>query len=298
MALARFKSAVDYLTGYVKAFGDNSAYIQAVTLVDSTGADASATLPTGAATSAKQDTIIGHVDGIEALLGGSLIVVGNVAHDAVDSGAPIKLGGIAFTQAGFEAVGAVANLDRVNGAHTTNGARITTSWRKVAGGDDRADGLSAGAISTDNSVTCGLMVHNYYWDGANWQRIRGDKNGTVALAGLTSTFWNYAAATLGIVNTTTAVTIKTAAGAGVSNCIAAFQLMWEALGTATEFAIRDGAGGTVLWRMKIPAGVAGCVEVSPRVPLRSTANTLLEIVTLTASTTGAVYFNCQGHTAV
>lgn len=43
MALARFKSAVDYVAGHVKAFGNNSGYIPAVTLVDSTGADASAT---------------------------------------------------------------------------------------------------------------------------------------------------------------------------------------------------------------------------------------------------------------
>lgn len=82
MALVRFKAAVDYVVGYVKAFGDNSGFIQAVTLVDSTGADASATLPTGAATSAKQDTGNtslasidaklttqgGYLDGVEGLL--------------------------------------------------------------------------------------------------------------------------------------------------------------------------------------------------------------------------------------
>lgn len=105
--------------------------------------------------------------------------------------------------------------------------------------------------------------------------------------------WSYAAANLGIVNTTTAVTIAAAAGAGLRNVITSIQVSSEALGTATELAIRDGAGGTILWRAKIGTGgiVAGrdfpcCIKGSP--------NTLLEVVTLTASTTGAVFFNCQG----
>lgn len=110
--------------------------------------------------------------------------------------------------------------------------------------------------------------------------------------------WSYAAANLGIVNTTTAVTFKTAAGAGIRNYITAIQFSSEALGTATELAIRDGAGGTVIWRTKI--GTAGLIngrEIVFPSPLKSTANTLLEVVTLTASGTGAVYFNAQGYAA-
>ena len=107
--------------------------------------------------------------------------------------------------------------------------------------------------------------------------------------------WSYAAANLGIVNTTTAVTIKAAAGAGLRNYISAIQVMAEALGTATELAIRDGAAGTVLWRQKIgTSGITGGLNVNFASPLRGTTNTLLEVVTLTASTTGAVYFNAQG----
>ncbi len=64
--------------------------------------------------------------------------------------------------------------------------------------------------------------------------------------------WSYAAAASGIVNTTTAVTIKAAVASQRGN-ITALQVNAEALGAATEFAIRDGAGGTVLWRIKIPA---------------------------------------------
>lgn len=110
--------------------------------------------------------------------------------------------------------------------------------------------------------------------------------------------WAYAAASLGIVNTTTAVTIKAAAGAGLKNYITGISFMAEALGTATELAIRDGAGGAVLWRTKIgTGGVVGGTSIVFPSPLKGTANTLLEVVTLTASTTGAVYFNATGYSA-
>lgn len=54
---------------------------------------------------------------ILAALGGNLKVVGNVAHDAVDSGAPVKIGGVAnstFT--------AVASGDRIDAQFTTYGS--------------------------------------------------------------------------------------------------------------------------------------------------------------------------------
>lgn len=113
----------------------------------------------------------------------------------------------------------------------------------------------------------------------------------------TGSDWSYAAATLGIVNTTTAVTIK-AATSGYRTHLTALQLTSEALGTATEVAIRDGAGGTVLWRVKIgTGGLTGGLSVSFDTPLIGTGGTLMEVVTLTASTTGAVYFNAQGYVA-
>jgi hypothetical protein len=109
--------------------------------------------------------------------------------------------------------------------------------------------------------------------------------------------WQYAAAAAGILNTVTAVTFKTAAGAGIRNYITGFDIQWEALTTATEIAIRDGASGTVIWRGKIPAGAAGNRDITLLTPLKGTANTLLEVVTLTASVAGAVYFNARGYIA-
>jgi len=111
--------------------------------------------------------------------------------------------------------------------------------------------------------------------------------------------WAYVAAASGIVNTTTAVTIKASAGAGLRNYITGIDLATDgALGAATEVAIRDGASGPVLWRMKIGTGglQAGRNIIFPS-PIKGTAATLLEVVTLTASVTGAVYFNANGYAA-
>ena len=109
--------------------------------------------------------------------------------------------------------------------------------------------------------------------------------------------WSYAAAAGGILNTTTAVTIRAAAGAGLRNYITTMQINTEALGTATELAVRDGAGGAVLWRVKIPTSGIPYMMIKFDNPLKSTTATLLEVVTLTASGTGAVYVNAQGYIA-
>lgn len=110
--------------------------------------------------------------------------------------------------------------------------------------------------------------------------------------------WVYAAESGGITNTTTAVTIVAAQAAGVRNYLTSLQLSSDALGAATEIAIRDGAGGTVLWRGKIGmAGITGVSTIQFSDPLKSTAATLLEVVTLSASVTGGVYVNAQGYKA-
>ena len=109
--------------------------------------------------------------------------------------------------------------------------------------------------------------------------------------------WHYAAAASGIVSSTTAVTFKAASGtAGIRNYITSIEIGAFGAGTATELAIRDGAAGTVIWRIQIPAaGLPAPVTVNFTTPLRGTANTLLEVVTLTSSAT-PVFFNAHGYT--
>ncbi len=108
--------------------------------------------------------------------------------------------------------------------------------------------------------------------------------------------WSYAAATSGIAATTTAVTIKAAAGAGLCNYIKSLSIQTATLGNATELAIRDGAGGTVLWRTQLQTTAMPLTHISFDVPIKGTANTLLEVVTL-SSATGGVYVNAQGFVA-
>jgi len=128
--------------------------------------------------------------------------------------------------------------------------------------------------------------------------VAGDANGLTVQSAPTASTWQYAAETGGITNTTTAVTIKAAAGAGVRNYLKSLNISHDTLGAATELAIRDGAGGAVLWRGKLqtPANPALGLTFDP--PLKGTANTLMEVVTLTASVTGGVFVNATGYTGV
>jgi len=110
--------------------------------------------------------------------------------------------------------------------------------------------------------------------------------------------WSYVAASGGITNTTTAVAIVAGAGSGVRNYITSLQLASDVLGTATEFVIRDGVGGPVLWRGKIgTAGTVGIQDIRFHPPLRGSSNTLLEAACVTKTGTGSIYINAQGYKA-
>lgn len=104
--------------------------------------------------------------------------------------------------------------------------------------------------------------------------------------------WNYAAASGGITDTT-AVTIKAAAGSGIRIYLSSLQV-FNSAATASEFSIRDGSSGTVLFR-----GYAAASMITPSIysfdpPLRGTANTLMEVVMATTAT--ATRINAQGWT--
>lgn len=127
-----------------------------------------------------------------------------------------------------------------------------------------------------------------------------DLNGALVVKpfGVSGGDWFYTAAASGISNTTTAVTIKTATGnAATRSYITAFDLMCDALGAATEVAIRDGAAGAVIYRTKVGTSGLPWSRHTLTTPRKSSLNTLLEVVTLTASITGACYFNAEGYDA-
>lgn len=216
-------------------------------------------------------------------------VQGNVAAGATDSGNPVKAGAVVATAATSYTAGQRGDLQMLG-----NGALLVTIGTAAT---------STGVISPAdaNSTQNGLVTasRGQHFNGSTWDRSRGDTNGTSVQTGLSSTWWNYAAATGGIVNTTTAVTIKAAAGASVRNFLTTLTIAHDTLGAATEIAVRDGAGGTVLWRGRLQtaatdsAGGSGAISFDP--PLKGTANTLMEVVTLTA-VTGGVYVSATGYT--
>jgi hypothetical protein len=157
-----------------------------------------------------------------------------------------------------------------------------------AGTNPVAIGLE-GRTSSKTSVTNATLVRSI---------STLDGRQVIRLNSIPENEWVYAAASGGITNTTTAATLVAAQAAGVRNYLTSLQLSSDALGAATEIAIRDGAGGTVLWRGKIgTAGIAGVITIQFSDPLKSTAATLLEVVTLSASVTGSVYVNAQGYIA-
>lgn len=108
--------------------------------------------------------------------------------------------------------------------------------------------------------------------------------------------WNYAPVVGGITGTSTAVTVEAApADATQSNYVTSLQIAHGTLTASTEFAIRDGAGGTVLFRTALQTTANEMVPVKFTPPLRGSPGNLLEVVTLTA-VTGNVYANLQGFT--
>ena len=144
-----------------------------------------------------------------------------------------------------------------------------------------------GRTSSKTSVTSGQAVRPI---------STVDGRQIVRLDAIPENEWSYVAASGGITNTTTAVTLAAGAGSGVRNYITSLQVSSDTLGTATEVVIRDGVGGAVLWRTKIgTAGTVGIQDIRFHPPLRGASNTLLEAACVTATGTGSIYLNVQGY---
>lgn len=217
-------------------------------------------------------------------------VQGNVANNAAEAGNPVLMAGTYDATPAWRTTGNRSRLQ--TGSNGSLRVQVMQADLNnavgcdVSGADDKSNTVVALKVSAYGSVQNAA---------GTWDSQRGNAVGTSVLPGLSTSFWNYAAANLGIVNSAAAVTVKASAGASVRNYISSIDLEWETLGAATEFAIRDGAAGTVIYRTKLGTA-AGRKTINFPVPLRGSANTLVEVVTLTASVTGAVYVNLQGFT--
>lgn len=225
---------------------------------------------------------------------GNLQITGGVAAGVADVGNPVKIGGVYNSTLPTYTTG-----QRGDAQIDSNGNTRSTIVGVSTTGIDTVSNTNAIIRVTRNNNdtlagylgTMGLSYNNTTWD-----RNRGDANGQLVQPfAMSSSRWAYAAAASGISNTTAAVTFIAAAGGSVRNYVTGIQLDAGVLGAASEIVIRDGAGGTVLWRGFVStAGYPNGRQIIFEVPLRGSANTLLEVATLTASITGALYFNAQG----
>lgn len=171
---------------------------------------------------------------------------------------------VTATGSGTYTVGGVAAHDAViSGSPVrTAGRALTANYTAVASGD----------VADMITTTVGAQIVKEYSIPENdWYAVNG------------------------ITNTTTGVTVRAAQGAGIRNYVTGVQISTDTLGGPTSFEIRDGAAGTVMFRMRLQTGNGQLNFVFPT-PLRGTAATLVEIAT-SAAVTGGVYFSVQGYSA-
>ena len=104
--------------------------------------------------------------------------------------------------------------------------------------------------------------------------------------------WSYAPPPGGL-TTSSGVSARSAAGAGLRHYITRAQVVNGHATVSTDVQIRDGASGVVLWRVFANAlGGGAAAEFDP--PLRGSINTLIEVACNTSG--AAVYINLQGYT--
>lgn len=221
-------------------------------------------------------------------------VVGNVASGAADSGNPVKTGGVIRTGA---TPATYVNGNRAD-ANMDAFGNLVTALAGVATSPDTAVTTTIYSYNRDTYGGFGpIAVGGQVWDGTQHRAQRGDANGAVTQPALSSTFWNYAAVSGGIVSSTADVAVKAAGGASVRNYVCTIDISHALLSAASEVVLKDGA--TTIWRGLVQTaatdvgGGAGKVTFAPC--LRGTANTAVNFAMIT-SATGGVYVNLTGYT--
>lgn len=102
--------------------------------------------------------------------------------------------------------------------------------------------------------------------------------------------WSFPAPSGGTTGTTP-VSIQTA-GVGVRNYLSGIQIRTDGIVLAGDILIRDGVGGTIMARYRLPSGPQN-FSYSFDTPLRGSVNTAL-VYELTVSPGAGVYVNAQG----
>lgn len=254
---------------------------------------------------AVSDTLAGDPTTPEILVVQHLNAAGAVVNPALLApsaaaapGGSVPIGGIFNTTPPTGTNGQHRNIEvDANGNQRTQLVSIA-----VTGADAISNTALAGpvALNAHGPAIRPVVSASYLFNGTTWDRQRGSAGDGAVMKpyALNASDWSYAAPTGGITNSTAGVTIKAAAGAGVRNYITSVHIVAQALATATTLVIRDGAGGTVLLRIPLPtSGTPNGINIPLPNPLKSTANTLLEVALETLSATGGVFVNVVGYTA-
>lgn len=216
-------------------------------------------------------------------------VQGNVAAGAVDSGKPVKIGGVynttaptyTNTQRGDLQIDARGNL------------KTLTTASLVTGSDARVN--IVGLVAADSGSGSGLLASApYLLNSSNvWDRQRGSAGeGTITKPyAFSASAWRNTQRLTAIGTTA----IVAAGGAGVVNFLTSIQMTWQPGLGATVVQILDGA--TVIAEFDLGAGAgteSGQLLMTFPVPLAGTANTALNVA---IDTVGPVKFNAQGYRA-
>jgi len=211
------------------------------------------------------------------------------------------VGGIHFPRKGlyFRARVSAYGSGTVTAIGTLSKAPAVQQGLMYIGGGASPEGGGAGTSPVTIGLECRTSSKASVSNGTLVRPIATvDGRQIVRLDSIPENEWSYVAASGGITNTTTAVTITGGGGSGVRNYITSLQVSSDTLGTATEVVIRDGIGGTALWRAKIgTAGTVGIQGIRFHPPLRGSSNSLVEAACVTATGTGSIYLSVQGYKA-
>ncbi|WP_288982392.1 hypothetical protein [uncultured Flavobacterium sp.] len=212
------------------------------------------------------------------------------------------VGGIQFTRKGlyFRArVSTYGSGSTVTAIGTLSKAPVFQHGLTYIGGGASAEGGGAGTSPVAIGLECRTSSKTSVSNATLVRPIATtDGRQIVRLDSIPENEWSYVAASGGITNTTTAVSLTGGAGSGVRNYITSLQVSSDTLGTATEVVIQDGNSGPILWRAKIgTAGTVGIQDIRFHPPLRGSTNTLLLAACVTATGTGSIYLNVQGYKA-
>lgn len=262
--MAKARTNTDWMLADQVDDGGKAAFIQNVKLVDSSGSGGGAV---------------------------TMAAIGSIAHDAAGAAInPLLIGGYSSTSI---PTAVSTNTDAVRAWLTNRGGVVVSGGPAYAMASVDGSANNLGALHDSSGNISILAMQNFLWSGSASIAQRGDANGAVVQSGLSSTFWNYAAASGGIVSSTADVAIKAAGAASVRNYLKSLQIAHDTLSATTEIVVKDGA--SVIWRGLLFTTASDPQTIVFDPPLKGTAATALNAALIT-SVTGGVYVNAQGFT--